>query len=266
MRTLLILVLAAAHGLPLAALAQDPGGEREATVVSGVTVEAALPCSPTDSWRPNARFDAPQGDARTTRTGESPGTKAWVKKVVEMLERPTMTDPPPMPAALIKKFERVFPKFHQGALCLGAFKSIRFLHVSAQGLDDYELEFANGTVESAIKPLNARGEAEGVAFRGYTPQPASMRFNAFLRSLERGRPDYSQLAPDSAAAVRAQWPTLQKTVKDWGRLKMFYFVRQEDDGSYAYRATYEHRQVVWTVFPPNADGKFGAVTYNEKAG
>ena len=43
-------------------------------------------------------------------------------------------------------------------------------------------------------------------------------------------------------------------------------MRQDDDGAYAYQATYEHRQVVWTVLPPNADGKFGAVTYNEKAG
>ena len=266
MRTLLTLVLAAALGLPLAALAQEPGGEGDATAVSGVTVEAALPCSPTDSWRPNAWFDAPQDNTRTPRTGESPGTQAWVEKVLEMFGRPTMTDPPPMAAAGVKIFERQFAKFHQGALCLGAVKSIKFLHVSAKDADDYEIEFANGIVECTITPLNARGEPGAVAFRRYTPQPASMRFNAFVTSLERGRPDYNTLAPESAAAVRAQWPTLQKTAKDWGGLKMFYFVRQEDDGAYVYQATYEYRQVVWTVFLPTADGKFGAVSYIEKAG
>ena len=257
------LALVAALGLPLAALAQVPG---EATAVSGVTVEAALPCGPADSWRPNAFFNAPSGNAKTTRTAESPGTKAWVQKILEMFARPTMSDPPPLSAAGIKQFERIFPKFHRGAVCLGAIKSIKFLRVSAKGLDVHEIEYANGLVEGAITPLNARGEPTGVAFRPYTPQPVSMRFHAFLSSLERGRPDYSDLAPDSAAALRAQWPTLQKTAKGWGRLKMLSFVRQEDDGSYAYRATYDHRQVVWTVFPPDGDGKFGAVTYSERAG
>jgi hypothetical protein len=183
-----------------------------------------------------------------------------------MFARPTMTDPPPMEPAAVKMFERVFPKFHQGGVCLGAMKSIKFLHVSAKGDDDFEVEFAHGVVESTITPLNARGEPTAVAFRVYTPQPASMLFHAFLTSLERGRPDYRNLAPDSAAAVRAQSPTLQKTAKDWGRLKVFYFLRQDDDGSFAYQATYEHRQVVWTVFPPDADGKLGAATYDEKAG
>ena len=266
MRTLPVLVLAAALGLPLAALAQDPGGAGEATVVSEVTVEAGLPCSPPDSWRPNAIFDAPADSIKATRTGESPGTRAWVEKILEMFDRPTMTDPPPMPAGGNKQLERVFPKFHHGRLCLGAFKSIKFLHVSAKGLDDYKIEFANGVVEGAIWPLNAHGEAKGVGFRSYTPQPASMRFNAFLRSLERGRPDYSDLAPDSAAAVRAQWPMLQKAVKDWGRLKVFYFLRQEDNGSYAYQATYEHRQVVWTASLSKAGVKFTALRYDEKAG
>jgi hypothetical protein len=264
MRTFLVLV--AALGWPLAAFAQDAGGEVAPTVVSGVTVEAALPCGPADSWRPNALFDAPPDNVKTTRTGESPGTKAWLEKILAMFARPTMTDPPPIAPAGIKQLERVFPKFHQGAVCLGAIKSIKFLHMSAKGLDVYKIEYANGLVEGTITPLNARGEPGGVAFRPYTPQPVSMRFHTFLSSLERGRPDYTELAPDSAATLRAQWPTLENTVKGWGRLKMLSFARQEDDGSYAYRATYEHRQVLWSVFPPNADGKFGAVTHNEKAG
>ncbi len=260
MRALLVLV--AALGLPLAALAQVPYGEGEATSVSGVTVEAGAPCIGGDAWRPNAWFDAPPNNAKAARTGESPGTRAWAKAMADELGRPAMTDPPKMSAGLRKAAESQFPRMHKGFACFGALKSIKFLHVSAKGADVYEFEFANGVLQWAVAPLNARGEVEAALVGWYTPEPVSMRFNAFLKSLERGRPDYSDLAPDSAAAMRAQWPTLQKTVKDWGKLKVFYFVRQDDDGSYAFHATYEHREVVWTVLPPNADGKFGAVTYN----
>jgi hypothetical protein len=264
MRTLLVLVAAVA--LPFNALAQPVADEGKSTAVSSVTVEAVTPCAPADSWRPNAWFDAPPDNTKITRSGESPGTRAWAQKYVDLLGRPTMIDPPEMTAGLRKAAESQFPRMHQGFACFGALKSIKLLHVSAKGADVFEFEFANGALEWAVAPLNARGQVEAALVRWFTPQPVSMRFNAFLRSLERGRPDYSDLAPDSAAAVRAQWPTLQKTVKDWGRLKVFYFLRQDEDGSYAYRATYEHRQVVWTVGPPNADGKFGAVTYDEKAG
>jgi hypothetical protein len=189
-----------------------------------------------------------------------------VEKAAEKGGGALMIDPPKMGAALRRGVEAQSGRINQSSRCLGAFKSIKLLHVSEKGLDDYQVEFANGALEYAIAPLNAHGEAETLWLRGYTPQPASMQFNAFLRSLERGRPDYSGLALDSAAVVRAQWPALQKSLKDWGRLKGFRFVRQEGNGSYFYLATYEHRQVIWTAVSPNADGKFTALTYDEKAG
>jgi hypothetical protein len=256
MKTLLVLVLVAALGTSLAARAQAPA-------IEGVTVRPA--CALGASYPPNSNFDA-LPDSKTRRIGESPGTRAWVEKAVQSGGGALMTDPPEMTLALRISVKLQSKRINEGSRCLGAFKSVRFLHVSARGLDDYEVKFANGALEYAIAPLNARGEAAVLWLRGYSPQPATMQFDAFLTSLEGGRPNYADLAADAASRLQAQWPALQKSLKDWGRLKALHFARQEEDGSYVYQATYENRQVLWSVLPQDADGKFAAVTYNEKAG
>jgi hypothetical protein len=254
MRTLLVLV--AALGLPLAAFAQAPA-------VESVTVRAA--CLLGGSYPPNSDFDALPA-SKTERTGESAGTRAWVEKAAQNGGGALMADPPKMTLALRLSVKFQSKRINEGTRCLGAFKSVRFLHVSAHGLDDYEVKFANGALEYAIAPLNARGEAGVVWLRGYSPQPATMQFDAFLKSLDGGQPNYADFTADAASELQAQWLALQKALKDWGRLKALYFARQEEDGSYVYQATYENRQVLWTVLPQDADGKFAAVTYREKAG
>jgi hypothetical protein len=84
--------------------------------------------------------------------------------------------------------------------------------------------------------------------------------------MERGRPSYADLAPDVASRLQAQWPALQTSLKNWGPRKGFRFLRQEEGGADVYLVIYDHRQVVWTASPPGADGKFTALTYDEKAG
>lgn len=100
----------------------------------------------------------------------------------------------------------------------------------------------------------------------FYPQPATGRFEDWLTSLDRGRPNYAGLAPDPAARLQAQWPALQKSLKDWGKLKGFRFVRQDDGGANVFLVTYDRRHVVWTAAGPNADGLFTALTYDARAG
>lgn len=265
MRTLLVLL--AAVGLPLYALAQPVADDGKPTEVSGLAVEGrkAAECpTPGASYAPNRFVDAPQ-DAKTKRTEEGAGTRAFVAMMVAGTGSNTM-DYTHMAPGLAKAVRAGAPRAIPFTVCQGAFKGIKFLHVSEAGWDDFEVDFSNGALEFAVAPFDSHQLTSGAFFRLFYPQPATRRFEDLLKSMERGRPNYADLTPDVASRLQAQWPALQTSLKDWGRLKGIRFVRQEDVGSYVYLATYDHRQVVWTASPPNADGKFGALTYDEKAG
>lgn len=259
MRTLLVLLAAVA--LPLCALAQPVAGDGklgpeapDAPEVSGLTVtgQAAGPCPPGNPHPPHVNrsmFDAPS-DLKNKRTEESAGTRAFILKLVGGNEDTKGVN--------YKRLKSAFA-------CAGAFKSIKFLHVSQTGWDDFELDFADGAFEWTVAPIDPR-HAPASALLFIYPQPATDRLDDWLKSIERGQPNYADLALDLAFKLQARWPALQASLKDWGPLKGFRFLRREDDGAYVFLATYDHRQVVWTAIPSNADGKFTALAYDEKAG
>jgi hypothetical protein len=267
MRTLL--VLAAAVGLPLAALAQPVADDGKSTVVSELAVEAgkAADCPPGTGHRLNAinkYFDAPP-DTKGKRTEESAGTRAIVLMLVAA-DKGAPVDYTHIGPALAKLIMEQEAHTRPSKVCQGAFKSIRFLHVSQADWDDFEVDYSNGVLEWAVKPLDSRQVTDGTASWYFYPQPATRQFEDWLKSIERGRPNYADLAPDPASKLQAQWPALQKSLKDWGKLNGFRFLRQDDGGAYVFLATYDHHEVVWTASLSNADGKFAALTYDEKAG
>jgi hypothetical protein len=264
MRTLLVLV--ASIALPLNALAQPVADEGKSTEISGLAIEApkAAECPLEDSHWPSKMFDA-SPDAKNKRTEESVGTRSLIKMFIDGKKNNNI-DYTHIESRLAKVIRPQMPHINLVVACQGTFKGIKFLHVSQDGWDDFKVDFSNGALDWAVKPLNSHQMTDGIVARLFYPQPATKQFEDLLKSMEQGRPNYADLTPDFISKLQAQWPALQKSLKDWGRLKGFRFMRQEDDGSYVYLATYEHRQVVWTVAPPNADGKFTALTYNEKAG
>jgi hypothetical protein len=266
--------MVAALGVPLCALAQSPAESGKPTEVTGVvvalhkptkvtglTVTAGCPL-PADSGFANVMFDAPPNTV-AWRTEPSAGTKEWLEKNVAMFEAGTMADAPRMDAGLTKIAKEQIKLAHLWVMCRGALKSIKFLHVSAAGYDDYEVEFANGAIEWEVAPLNASGQAYQSTARYFYPQPESRVFRNFLDSISTNRPNYSNLAPAFASTVQAQWPELQKSVKDWGRLNALVFLRQEDDRSYDYVAVFAHRKVVWEVAPLDDKGRLTDLNYAE---
>jgi hypothetical protein len=261
MRTLLILVAAA--GLPLYALAQPVAGDGKPTEVSELVVEArrVAECpAPGASYGPSKWFDPP--DTTNKRTKESSGTRAFVL-MLSAGARTNNIDYTHMAPGLAKAVRKQTPRVRPVTVCQGVYKGIRFRHVSRGGADVFEVDFSNGALEYSVLPFDAHQMTSGAGFRYFYPQPATRQFEDLLKSMKRGRPNYAALAPDFASRLQARWPALQKSLKDWGRLKGLRFVGQEDAGSYVYLATYEHRHVVWTVGPPNADGKLTALTYDE---
>jgi hypothetical protein len=264
----ILLVLVAALGLPLYALAQPVADDGKPTEVSGLTVDARTgQCPPGDPHGPistSKKFDAPP-DTKNKRTEESEGTRTLAQALAAGA-RNNDVDYTNIKPKLAKLIRAKYPLFQAFIACNGVFKGIKFLHVNQDGYDDFEVDFSNGTLEWEVKPFHALQLTWETGFRNFYPQPATRQFEDLLKSIEEDRPNYGALTPDSASKLQAQWPALQTSLKDWGRRKGLRFLRREEDGSYVYLATYEHRQVVWTVLPPKADGKFTALTYDEKAG
>lgn len=260
-----LIVLAAAVGLPQATLAQTVVDGGKSTEVSGLTVEAHTgPCPPGNPNAPNAHFDAPP-DTKVKRTQESSGTRAFIQALAAG-SRNNDIDYTHMPPRMAKLMREQFPRAEPFIACQGVFEGIKFLHVSQDGDDDFEVDFSNGTLEWEVSPFHAIQLTYQTYVRYYFPQPATRQLADWLKSIEEGRPNYADLTPDTATRLLAHWPALQTSLKDWGQRKGLHLLRQDDDGAYVFLVTYEHRQVVWKASPPNADGKFTALTYDEKAG
>ncbi len=237
----------------------------KATKVSALTVTAAGCPLPADSGFANVMFDPPS-NTEAWRTEPSAGTREWLEKNVAMFQKGTMANAPKMDISLTKITREQLKLAHLWVTCRGPLKSIKFLHVSVEGFDDYEVQFANGAIEWEVAPLNASGEAHQSAARYFYPQPETRKLADFLDSIAVGRPDYSGLTPALASAMQAQRLALQKSFKDWGHLNFVLFLRQTDGGSYDYVVGFAHRKVVWEVAPLDGDGKLTGLNYAEANG
>lgn len=275
MRTLLLFV--AILGLPLLALAGPTHDDRKATEVSelvirarkatevsGLTVNSTCSAPAIDSQWPSAWFDAP-ADLKGKRTEESEGTRAFILRLITDIGNGS-PDYTHMGDQMASEARRKLALTRLWIVCRGAFKDIKFLHVSQEGYDDFEVDFSNGAIEWEIKPLNSHGIAEHTALRFYYPQPATKQFEKLVTSLKRGRPDYDLLTSDTAAALEAAWPSLRKTFESWRGSPYIYFLRQGDDGSYTYLVAYKHDRLVWRIGPLDKAGKITGVNYDEGPG
>ena len=264
MRTLLLLL--AAIGLPICALAQTVADDGKPTVVPELAVEGSSGQCPVPPhvWGPNRLFDAPTR-AKIKRTQESAGTRGLVLMLVAGARNGDI-DYTHIQPGLAKAIRAQSPRLKPAFVCLGVLKEIRFRHVSQADFDDYEVDFSNGVLEWAVKPFDSHQLTAGIIFRYFSPEPATRQLETLLKSLGQGRPNYSDLTADAASRLQARWPALQKSLKDWGQLRGLRFVRQGDDGADVFVAVHEHRQVVWTTSPPNAAGKFTDVRYDERVG
>ena len=269
-----VLVLLAVLGLPLAVQAQPSADDgkstdvselvvraRKATAVSGLAVMGDCPVPrELDRGKYGVQFDAPS-DTEGTRTEESPGTRAFILREISDFRSGT-PDYAHMGFLMAGVTRESLPKLKRWVICRGAFKDIKFLHVSQKGNDDFEVDFSNGAIEWEVQPP-VSGVVRQAALRVYYPQPETGRLADFLDSLAVGEPDYSALTPALASAVRAEWPTLRKALDRWGHLDSFVFLRQADDGAYHYVVGFEHRKVVWEVGPLDGSGKITGLKYDD---
>jgi hypothetical protein len=272
MRALLVFV--AVIGLPLVALAEPTPDDRKATEVSelvvlarkatevsGLTVNSSCSAPATDSQWPSAWFDAPT-DPKGKRTEESEGTRAFILRLITDVRNGT-PDYAHMGGQLASDTRQKLALTRLWIVCRGAFKDIKFLHVSREGYDDFEVDFSNGAIEWEVKPLNSHQVAEHTALRFFYPQPVTKQFEDLLTSLKRGRPNYADLTSESAATLQAQWPDLHKTFETWRGSPYIYFLRRGDDGSYTYLVAYKRDRLIWRIGALDEAGKITGVRYDE---
>lgn len=107
--------------------------------------------------------------------------------------------------------------------------------------------------ESVVKQVEA---ALNRRIENNAPSPgteASLR--RYIDALEKGQPNYGEMSPMLAAAVRQQLPTIRQIIQKVGAFQSLTFKGVGRDGLDVYDATFTHGQLEWRIAPLSADGK-----------
>jgi hypothetical protein len=185
----------------------------------------------------------------------SPGTEAALRKVIDGLQagQPPFDLMMPNLAAAVRRQPGVgAPKV------LGTLKSLVFKSVSPQGWDFYEGAYEHGRASWSIAPLTG-GKIDSLMvtdiFTDTPPHPgteASLR--RYIESLEKDQPNYDDMMPAMADAVRKQLPDILAAIKSLGALKTISFHGGGPADMDIYHVTFEHGTVEWSI-ALTADGK-----------
>lgn len=245
---------------------------RKATPLSPVTVAAlanmTLCRKPTDGLWPGSLFDQTE-QVKTRRSGPSPGTEDYVRADVAAIQKGTR-DYAHMTFVIARNAERQLPVLEGRFRCLGAFKSIRFLHVSDANFDDYEIEFENGALESTVAPLDELQRSRAQYLRFYEPQPTTNAVGKLIASLQRAHPNHAVVSAALTPELEDRWPILRRKFAGWERVESVDFVRRTDAGAYIYLVALgrggfspsrEVMKTAWSVTVDADDGKLDSLTY-----
>jgi 3-oxoadipate enol-lactonase len=99
----------------------------------------------------------------------------------------------------------------------------------------------------------ARLVEQFVDAKPHPDREASVR--RYIQSLEKGAPNYDEMAAPQADEVRQELPQLLQLVKALGALKSVSYEHGTEDGAEVYLVAFEHGQAEWTIGPLAPDGK-----------
>lgn len=89
---------------------------------------------------------------------------------------------------------------------------------------------------------------------------ASLR--RYIDALENGQPNYNEMSPGLAAAVRQQLPAILEIIKKVGAFQSLTFIGVGSDGWDVYDAKFANDVLEWRVKPLAADGKVEGRRFN----
>jgi hypothetical protein len=109
-----------------------------------------------------------------------------------------------------------------------------------------------GYATSSAQPVGNDAPAPGTE--------ASLR--RYIDALEKGQPNYDDMSPSLAAAVRQQLPKIHRVIQNVGAFKSLTFKGVGTDGWDVYDATFANGELEWHVKPLAADGKVEGRRFN----
>jgi hypothetical protein len=84
----------------------------------------------------------------------------------------------------------------------------------------------------------------------------------YIDALEKGQPNYDEMSPRLAAAVRQQLPQILQVIQKVGAFKSLTFEGVGSDGWDIYDAAFANGLLEWHVEPLSADGKVEGRRFN----
>jgi len=118
----------------------------------------------------------------------------------------------------------------------------------------------NGFDRRALKISRAAAMQAQLAFRQHlrsnTPSPGTKAsLLRYIKSLERGQPNYQEMSPEMATAVRKQLPLIEGIIRKMGALQSLRFKGVNAAGMDTYDATFANGRLEWAIAPLSPDGK-----------
>lgn len=165
-----------------------------------------------------------------------------------------------MSPTLVDATKQQLANLEQIAKDLGALKSLTFTRITPQGWDVYAVTFDNGTANWTVQPL-VDGKLDGIFWtdilvpsaQAHPGTEASLR--RYIESLEKEQPNYDEMTPGLADAVKRQLPDILAIIKPKGALRSIVFKGGGPCAMDVYDVTFEHGKVEWLIAALTNDGK-----------
>jgi hypothetical protein len=141
-----------------------------------------------------------------------------------------------------------------------SFVTDRYGRVAEVVLHQYGEERHGRRVDVGEVPIN---EDDMALRRAAASSDTEISLRRYIQSLEKGEPNYAEMVPEQAVAVRAQLPALKEKRAKWGDLRSVAFQGVTVLGADIYDVGFENARVEWFVAPLTMDGKVRMRSYRE---
>jgi beta-lactamase regulating signal transducer with metallopeptidase domain len=190
--------------------------------------------------------------------GPSPGLAAAIRRELDgnFAGKPALEImSPELQTATQQQWKRI----SESAKDLGAVQAVTFQEVNARGWDVYRATFANGTATVLAVPLTD-GKLSGllhteILTRGQPNPGTEASLRRYIESIQRGQPNYDEMGPQLAQAVRNQLADTQARIQPLGALKSITFKGKGPMSMDVYDVAFDRGRAEWSVGPLTADGK-----------
>jgi hypothetical protein len=195
-----------------------------------------------------------------TDSGPSAGTEAALRRIMAGLAQGRLNSAG-LTAAAMQSAQQQLPLLTGDDFGrLGALRGLSFVQINPRGWDVFSASHEHGTSSWTIAPLKD-GKVDAfsltnISLSDVQPRPGTEQsLRRYIASLERGQPNYEEMSPGMAEAVRGQLPDILAAMKPLGAPRAFTFKGRGLGDMDTYEVAFEHGTVEFRIGPLTADGK-----------